>query len=417
LTAVVSSVAPGAGNATGTITFFDGTFGLVTQPLAMVNGVDQATFVISSLAPGVHHITAFYSGDWSDTNFFGSTSPTLVETVGTAVVGTHLFYQGSPRYDTTGTSQTPLPFSDDNAIAPDKTAYLPGSGSATFANVSSYTRGINGIMVDVAGSHGTLSASDFIFKVGNNNSPGTWSQAPAPLSITTRAGAGAGGSDRVEIIWADGAVQKKWLEVVLKGADALGSSDTNTGLATSYVFDYGSAPGDTGSGDSSAFVVDSTDGTLVLTHPHNLKNPATISDTGDFNRDGTVDSSDGSVVLSNSTTVKTALVFLNVGAGGPFAPQDDPAALPADVNDETNMASALVATLSASPNAPNSAAVTAAPAVSTMHGESQIVMDTETSLASTTKTASSTWSMAVASSTAAQGSTDGDESDPELLEL
>ena len=85
-----------------------------------------------------------------------------------------LFYAGSPRYDTTGNPQTPLPFSDDNAIATDKTAYLPGSGAATFANVSSYTAGINGIMVDISGTHGTLTANDFIFKVGNNNSPNAW---------------------------------------------------------------------------------------------------------------------------------------------------------------------------------------------------------------------------------------------------
>ena len=35
---------------------------------------------------------------------------------------------------------------DDNAIATDKTALLPGQ-AATFANYSSYTDGLNGIMV------------------------------------------------------------------------------------------------------------------------------------------------------------------------------------------------------------------------------------------------------------------------------
>jgi hypothetical protein len=38
---------------------------------------------------------------------------------------------------------------DDGAIAPDKSALLPG-GTGRFANVTSYTRGINGVMVDVA---------------------------------------------------------------------------------------------------------------------------------------------------------------------------------------------------------------------------------------------------------------------------
>ena len=38
---------------------------------------------------------------------------------------------------------------DDEAIASDKVALLPGE-TATFANYTSYARGINGIMVDIA---------------------------------------------------------------------------------------------------------------------------------------------------------------------------------------------------------------------------------------------------------------------------
>src|SRR4029077_3510751 len=93
-----------------------------------------------------------------------------------SVANRSLFYKGSPRYDLPGGSngQTPLPFSDDNAIATDKSAYLPGSGATTFANVSSYTLGINGLMVDLSGFHDVLGPSDFIFKTGNNNSPSTW---------------------------------------------------------------------------------------------------------------------------------------------------------------------------------------------------------------------------------------------------
>src|SRR5262249_14485420 len=69
-----------------------------------------------------------------------------------SVVNRFLFYQGSSRYDGVGGPRQPLPFSDDNAIATDKSAYLPGSGATTFANVSSYTLGINGLMIDVTGA-------------------------------------------------------------------------------------------------------------------------------------------------------------------------------------------------------------------------------------------------------------------------
>ena len=96
------------------------------------------------------------------------------------VADRHLFYNESGtggatvRYDGNDAAINSL---DDNAIATDKTAYLPGAGPATFANVSSYTKGINGVMIDLAGAHGSISASDFEFRVGNNNSPSTWGTA------------------------------------------------------------------------------------------------------------------------------------------------------------------------------------------------------------------------------------------------
>ena len=52
---------------------------------------------------------------------------------------------------------------DDQAIATDKTALLPGE-TATFANYTSYSLGINGIMVDVAdlaGEPTTETVGDF----------------------------------------------------------------------------------------------------------------------------------------------------------------------------------------------------------------------------------------------------------------
>src|SRR5581483_3611532 len=56
--------------ATGTATFFDGGSQLGTAPV--VGGVAQ--FSISNLLPGVHNISATYSGN---ANFLGSTSPTI----------------------------------------------------------------------------------------------------------------------------------------------------------------------------------------------------------------------------------------------------------------------------------------------------------------------------------------------------
>src|SRR5205085_4800466 len=56
----------------------------------------------------------------------------------------HLFYNDS-LFDG---NDPGINAADDNAIAPDKTALLPGQ-AATFANYTSYTKGINGVMVDL----------------------------------------------------------------------------------------------------------------------------------------------------------------------------------------------------------------------------------------------------------------------------
>jgi hypothetical protein len=269
---------------------------------------------------GTYTDTASVTANESDpapANNSASVSETVVDP--SAVLGTHLFYKGSTKWDVTNGAT----FSDDNAIAPDKTAYLPGGGTATFSAVSSYNRGINGLMVDIAGAHGALTASDFRFKVGNNNSPNLWATATAATTVTTRAGAGTGGSDRVELMWADNAIQKQWLEVIVKGNDALGGSNTNTGLSSSYVFYFVNALGDAGVADAAAFSVTSSDEINARNNPKTFT--ATRSDVNDFNRDGSVNSSDQIIARNNTTSLGNQLKFLVVGAGGPFVPESSTA--------------------------------------------------------------------------------------------
>jgi len=77
-TTLSATVQPGfGGNATGTITFLDGTTSLGSSS---VSG-NAAQLALSSLAPGSHSITAKYSGD---ANFGGSTSSALTQTVNQA---------------------------------------------------------------------------------------------------------------------------------------------------------------------------------------------------------------------------------------------------------------------------------------------------------------------------------------------
>jgi len=240
------------------------------------------------------------------------------------VVGRQLFYNqsgtASPlRYDGNNAA---INANDDLAIATDKSAYLPGTGASTFANVSSYTKGINGIMIDLAGTHGTITAADFIFRVGNNNTPNSWVAGPAPSSISVRAGAGVSGSDRVTLTWANGAISKQWLEVILL-------ANTNTGLEQKAgypvgqgdVFFFGHALGDTGAGDTATQAnVSATDEIGARNNPLSLFNNVPITNVYDFNRDAQVNATDAITARNNPTTIGNVTRFITV-ANPPTAPE------------------------------------------------------------------------------------------------
>ena len=215
--------------------------------------------------------------------------------VSVEVVDRHLFYNNSA-YD--GNSAA-IGAADDDAIADDKSALLPGQ-SATFANYTSYSRGINGLMVDIAGlPTDQLTAADFEFRVGNSNAPDGWTTAVAPTSISVRLGAGVSGSARVEIVWPDGAIQKQWLQVTVKATP-------KTGLTTADVFYFGNAVGESGNAAGDA-IVDAVDAQGAQNNP---LNPAPITAVHDFNRDGLVSSDDATVATNNATTAGTALKLI-----------------------------------------------------------------------------------------------------------
>jgi hypothetical protein len=134
-----------------------------------------------------------------------------------------------------------------------------------------------------------------------------------------------GGSDRIELLWADSVAAniKKWMEIVVKGNDTLGGSNTNTGLAASYVFMYGNAIGDDGVANSGGFVVNSADEIGARNDPHGLGNPALITNVHDYDRNKQVTSADQIIARNNPTSsiAGTALKFINIGAGGPFVPE------------------------------------------------------------------------------------------------
>jgi hypothetical protein len=198
------------------------------------------------------------------------------------VVGRHAFYDNS-LFD--GHRKGPGA-GDDDAVAPDKQALLAGADALpTFANYTSYSKGLNGLMVDVpalpAGGR-EVSADDFEFRLGNG------AAAPAPSAVSVRPGAGDAGSDRITLTWPDGAIRNTWLRVTVKATP-------HTGLAAADVFSFGNLVGETGN-RSTAPVVDLADLAAVR---RRMSTPSTVAGRFDFDRDGKVAPNDYAIARSN----------------------------------------------------------------------------------------------------------------------
>ncbi len=175
---------------------------------------------------------------------------------------------------------------DDAAIATDKTALLPGQ-TATFANYTSYSRGINGLMVDMTGLLGTPSASDFVLKVGNTSDPSTWATYNGGLNVSVRTGAGTGGSTRITLTMPDGAITEEWVQVTVLS----NSNGGHLGLEANDVFYFGNLIASTGASNTSTLArISSAD--VIQTQNNAVLGSVAITNNYDFNRDGHVSSAD-----------------------------------------------------------------------------------------------------------------------------
>jgi len=237
----------------------------------------------------------------------------------TSIVGRYVFYNHSSFDGRDALTNA----ADDSAIATDKQPLLPGE-SAAFENYTSYTDGINGILIDIKNGGLPVTAENFTFRVGNDNSSESWAAAPPPALIDRRDGAGVDGSDRITLVWPDRSIRNEWLRV---------SYSVAVGEPPRDVFYFGNAVGETGTSPGNA-AVNAIDQVSTRAHLHTPF--AGITNQWDFNRDGRVNILDLLVVRRN-VTARGSVVQL-------IAP---PAALA-----EGNAANALPPPLHASAGAP-----------------------------------------------------------------
>ncbi|MBU6275748.1 MAG: Ig-like domain-containing protein [Planctomycetes bacterium] len=159
-----------------------------------------------------------------------SSSVTFTVTAKVAVPNQQIYHKGS---SFAGTSV-------DAALDPGKVLARPGAAplTLTYANLINSSRGLNGIVIDVAGLvDTTLSAADFSFKMSPQgafdeaaNPPSAWAAAPVPTAIVVTPGT-ATIPARVRLEWPDNAIANRWLQVAVL-------ANARTGLdaaAVSYV--------------------------------------------------------------------------------------------------------------------------------------------------------------------------------------
>lgn len=229
------------------------------------------------------------------------------------VTARHVFYNNST-YDGYSVAADAA---DDGAVATDKAALLPGEG-ASFANYTSYSLGINGVMVDIAGlpegGAVPIGADDFELWTGKGARRTAWLPAPAPAAVTVRQPDALNGLTRVTLTWPDRAIRNRWLQVTVK-------ANADTGLVSPDVFFFGNLMGETGDSPDIARV-NAIDRSSTLSA---LAASSTADDRFDFDRNGVIDSADLLALRrSHGKRLHLPVEFAGAGMGLAATYFDDP---------------------------------------------------------------------------------------------
>lgn len=162
-----------------------------------------------------------------------------------------------------------------------------------YNNVINTARGINALAFDINGlaNPGALSAADFVFQMSPQgafdevaNPPAGWASAPAPVAVSVTPGS----PDRVQIQWANNAIENRWLRVTI-------SANANTGLVVPRTYYLGHLRGET-TADGTAYTVAFADITPIRAAVGTTVDSSSIAD---IDKNGTVSFADISAMRSN----------------------------------------------------------------------------------------------------------------------
>ncbi len=209
-----------------------------------------------------------------------------------SIAGRSIFYNNALGFGTSGANNSPA-VNPTSAMDATRLALLPGNVT-TPANYTNYSRGLNGIVVDLnnPGNLNAISSSSFQFATWSdfsNTTPNFLTTNPT-VTVSTFATGGVGGSSRVKLVFADRAVENAWLQItVLANAD--------TGLATDDVFYFGNARFDvtpTSPFPSQQVTINAFDVNAIRARQG--QNPGVVSNIFDVDRNGVVNAFDTNAV-------------------------------------------------------------------------------------------------------------------------
>jgi hypothetical protein len=199
-----------------------------------------------------------------------------------AVVNSKVYYKGS---SFAGTSVN---------AALDSSKVIARSGAdpltLTYANLINTSRGINGLVFDIAGLAATgLTSADFVFRMSPTGSydeashpPSGWIAAPDPIVIDVTPGTSSTPA-RVRLEWHDNAISNRWLQAKIL-------ANANTGLASPAVHYLGHLFGEVnGATSGGSFSVSISDVTAIRS---NVGFAAPVTSPFDLDKNGTVSTGD-----------------------------------------------------------------------------------------------------------------------------